>query len=171
MGALPEGRARLQIIHQEIRRFERFAAMGRSGGDEYDAAARLDQTVAMDDRQAEKRPARQGLAGDALDLGQGHGAVMLDFERFKPPALVATQADETDQRADIGAAFAQRIGLRGGVEILALNANDRRGFHRQPPVIGGKKAISLAPAIFASCETWAWSIAARITFFFSKAYA
>ena len=39
----------------------------------------------------------------------------------------------------------------------------------QPPVIGGKNAISRAPAIAASGLTWAWSIAARITFGFSKA--
>ena len=33
----------------------------------------------------------------------------------------------------------------------------------QPPVIGGKNAISRAPAIVASGRTWMWSIAARIT--------
>ena len=39
----------------------------------------------------------------------------------------------------------------------------------QPPVIGGKNAISRAPDIAASGLTWLWSIAARITFGFSKA--
>ena len=39
----------------------------------------------------------------------------------------------------------------------------------QPPVIGGKNAISRAPAMAASGLTWAWSIAARITFGFSNA--
>ncbi len=39
----------------------------------------------------------------------------------------------------------------------------------QPPVIGGKNAISLAPAIGASGRTWRLSIALRTTFGFSKA--
>jgi hypothetical protein len=39
----------------------------------------------------------------------------------------------------------------------------------QPPVIGGKNAISRAPAIAVSGLTWTWSIAARITLGFSKA--
>jgi cardiolipin synthase len=37
----------------------------------------------------------------------------------------------------------------------------------QPPVIGGKNAISRAPDIAASGLTWAWSMAARITFGFT----
>src|SRR5262249_10265688 len=39
----------------------------------------------------------------------------------------------------------------------------------QPPVIGGKNAISLAPAIRASARTWRLSIALRTTFGFSNA--
>jgi hypothetical protein len=41
----------------------------------------------------------------------------------------------------------------------------------QPPVIGGKNAISRAPDIAASGLTWVWSIAARITRGVSKAWA
>src|SRR5215813_14932247 len=40
-----------------------------------------------------------------------------------------------------------------------------------PPVMGGKKAISRAPAIAASALTWARSTAARITRGFSNAWA
>ncbi len=76
-----------------------------------------------------------------------------------------------DDGADIGAAFAQRRDLLRDVEIGFLDANGRGDGHlkAQPPVIGGKNAISRAPAIAASGLTWAWSIAARITFGFSKA--
>src|SRR5579883_2426277 len=99
---------------------------------------------------------------------------MFDFERLQRPALVAAKADERHQRADIGAAATQGFGLAGRIEILALDANDRlrRAGHRsQPPVIGGKKAISFAPAMRASWATWARSSAARMTLFFSKACA
>src|SRR5581483_5419851 len=68
----------------------------------------------------------------------------------------------------------------GDVERLALQTD--RGRHSlglphshrhraHPPVIGGKKAISRAPAIAASALTWRWSIAARITRGLSKACA
>ena len=70
----------------------------------------------------------------------------------------------------------QRRDLARDVEIGFLDADGHDGGHgliatlkRQPPVIGGKNAISRAPAIMASGLTWAWSIAARITFGFSKA--
>ena len=46
-------------------------------------------------------------------------------------------------RADVGASRRQRARLRAGVEILALDA---RPSPSQPPVIGGKNAISRAPA-------------------------
>ena len=69
------------------------------------------------------------------------------------------------------------ISLRD-VEIGFLNADGHGGGHGriarqmdQPPVIGGKKAISRAPAIMASGLTWAWSIAARITRGVSNAWA
>ena len=76
-----------------------------------------------------------------------------------------------DDRADIGAASGQRRDFLRDVEIGFLDADGRRDGHgmAQPPVIGGKNAISRAPAIAASGLTWVWSIAARITFGFSKA--
>ena len=67
----------------------------------------------------------------------------------------------------------QRRDLLRDVEIGFLDADGRGHGHgrAQPPVIGGKNAISRAPAIVASGLTWAWSIAARITFGFSNAWA
>ena len=80
--------------------------------------------------------------------------------------LIAHRADEADDGADIAAARFQRGDLGGDVEILKLHAD-----HRQPPVTGGKKAISRAPLILASCRTWLWSIAARITSERAKAFS
>ena len=60
---------------------------------------------------------------------------------------------------------AQPRDLGADVEVLALQADGQR----QPPVIGGKNAISRAPAIAVSGFTWVRSIAARITFAFSNA--
>ncbi len=75
--------------------------------------------------------------------------------------------------ADIGAACRQRGDLLADVEIGFLDPDGHMGGHDvyQPPVIGGKKAISRAPAMTVSDLTWAWSIAARITRGVSKAWA
>src|ERR1019366_788781 len=55
------------------------------------------------------------------------------------------------------------------LQLQVRTAADRA--KAQPPVIGGKNAISRAPAITASALTWARSIAVRITLGFSKAWA
>jgi len=57
------------------------------------------------------------------------------------------------------------------VQIRLLNVGRRSDTHREthPPVIGGKNAISRAPAMTACGLTCAWSIAARITPGFSNA--
>ena len=94
---------------------------------------------------------------------------MLELERREPAALVAAIADEAHHRADVRSSARERLGLRAGVEILALDADGR---HRlQPPVIGGKKATSFAPAIGASWRACTRSSAARTASGFSKAYA
>ena len=91
---------------------------------------------------------------------------MLEFERRERAALVAAEAREGDDRADIRAPLAQCTHLGSRIEILRLDANGR-GHH--PPVMGGKNAISPAPSIGASGFTWVWSMAARTTSSFSKA--
>ena len=59
--------------------------------------------------------------------------------------LRAHRAGERDDGADVGAAGGQARHLGADLEILALHAHA----HRQPPVTGGKKAISRAPAMLA----------------------
>jgi hypothetical protein len=57
--------------------------------------------------------------------------------------------------------------------VLPPNTGNSRclacGRGNYPPVIGGKKAISRAPAMAVLALTWALSIAARITLGLSKA--
>src|ERR1700712_2012780 len=97
------------------------------------------------------------------------------FERRRRDrfAILAAAADaaEGHDRADIVSVFGQLRDLVADVEIGLLNADGRGGGHGrgQPPVIGGKNAISRAPDITASGFTCVWSIAARITFGFSNA--
>ena len=57
------------------------------------------------------------------------------------------------------------------IGFLDTDGDGDRHDRLQPPVIGGKNAISRAPAITVSDLTWAWSIAARITRGVSKAWA
>ena len=126
--------------------------MRRGGGHEHDVLTHRYPPVPVDDGQAEERPALGGLAGDPLDLRLGHPGIVLELECGEPAALVATDAGEGDDRAGVDRLPPQRRDLRRDVEILALDA-DVEGEHRfpdQPPVIGGKSAISRAPAIGAS---------------------
>jgi len=90
--------------------------------------------------------------------------------------VAAANAGEGDNRADIGAPMRERARLGGSVERLMLQADGRGHVTRssssgQPPVMGGKNAISRAPAIAVSARTCARSIAARITRGFSNACA
>ncbi len=48
---------------------------------------------------------------------------MLDLQRRQRAALVAAEADEADDGADVGAPACQRARLRPGVEIFALDAD------------------------------------------------
>src|ERR1700744_3085609 len=101
MSAFPKWRARLEIVHKKIRRREGFGPMSGGGGDKNDAFARFDQSMAMDDREAQKRPTRGGLGGDARDLGFRHPGVMFDLQRPERSAFVSAEPDETHQSADI----------------------------------------------------------------------
>src|SRR5262249_8883609 len=81
-----------------------------------------------------------------------------------------------DDRADIVAPGRERRDFGGGIEILTLQTDGHGQYSRRsapsathPPVMGGKNAISLAPAIAASGRTWLRSMAARITSGFSNA--
>src|SRR5690606_27959166 len=58
---LPEGGARLQVVHEELGRREGRAAVGGGGGDHHDLRAGRQAPVAMDDEAGLKRPAGAGL--------------------------------------------------------------------------------------------------------------
>src|SRR5262245_35586443 len=122
----------------------------------------------MDDGEPQQRPARLGVGRDAADLLLGHAGIVLELQRGEGASLVAAKPREGDDGADIGAPGCQPLGLPARIKILPLDA-DRRHLH--PPVIGGKKAISPAPAIAASGLTCRRSMAARTTLGFSKACA
>ena len=85
---------------------------------------------------------------------------MFQRQRGNDAALGAAPADtaEADNSADINSTVRECTDLAGGVEIVLLQANGDRNGHRrcmrQPPVIGGKNAISPAPTMDASSFTW-----------------
>src|SRR5262249_39858881 len=86
----------------------------------------------------------------------------------------AADAGEGDDGADVGTAARERRGLRGGIEILLLQTHGHLrllGGVFYPRVMGGKNAISLAPAKPVSARTWLRSMAARMTRGFSNAWA
>ena len=131
--------------------------------------------MAMDHGDAEQRPARRRLLDVARDLLIGHAGIVFERQRLDRvrARAAAADADEAHHGTDIGAALRQLCGLGGNVEVLGLQADGDGDGHRdgidQPPVIGGKNAISRAPEIAVSGLTCLRSIAARITFGFSKA--
>src|ERR1700739_3635725 len=100
------------------------------------------------------------------DFGLRHSRIV--FERQRRDRLVIfaaapANAAETHDRADIGAAFGQRGDFPRDVEIGFLNTDGDRNSHRgtQPPVIGGKKAISPRAALDGARLMGAWWDAAR----------
>src|SRR5262245_53168021 len=136
----------------------------------------------MNHGDAAQRPAALGRLDMAADLGLRHAGIVLEREASDRLAILVAAADagEGNHRADIGAPMRERARLGGGVERLLLQADGRghitrssplRSWPSHPPVMGGKKAISRAPAIAASARTCARSIAARITRGFSNACA
>jgi hypothetical protein len=131
---------------------------------------------------------RSGRLDVARDLGLSHARIM--SERVSAAIgrrlIAATDAGEGDDGAGIGAAMRELRSIGSGIDRLALETDSDghthgshlhlspragRGRRNHPPVIGGKKAISRAPAILVSALTWARSMAARITFGFSNACA
>ena len=97
-----------------------------------DLLARLEPAEAMDDGDADQRPARLRFGDDARDLGLGHAGIMLDFERGQRAALVAAEADEGDQRADVAPPGGQRA-------ASARRRNARPGRARRPCSASGHR--------------------------------
>ena len=139
--------------------------MARGRHDKHDVSAGRNPAKAMHQRRAIERPARPRFIENAAHLCLGHAGIMFEFQGSERSLLVATQAREGDHCADIRPADRQPELFGGSVEIFGLNAD---GEHH-PPVIGGKKAISRAPTIAASCFTCALSMAVRINGPFSNA--
>src|SRR5262245_21223772 len=130
---LPERRAGLEVVHQELGGGESLLPMGGGGNDEDNVFARLQPAIAVDDGDAEERPAPLGRLHVARDLGLGHARVVLERHgRERGSALVAAaDAGEGDHGADIAAAMAELCRLAGGVEWLALQS-DGGGHLRLP---------------------------------------
>src|SRR5262245_56214277 len=110
----------------------------------------------MDHGDTTQRPAALSRLDVAADLGLGHAGIVLEREACNRLAVLVTAANpgESDNRADIGAPARERARLGGGVDRLLLQANRRGHITRSsasghPPVMGGKNAISRAPAIAA----------------------
>ena len=122
----------------------------------------------MDHGHRRQRPTGFGVRDDTGDFFLRHPRIVLDLEAGEAPVLVAAVADERDDGADVGAGLGEIGGFRANVEILGLDADAR---HDQPPVIGGKKATSTAPAIFSVLRACRLSRAVRTTSGFSKAWA
>src|SRR6266487_180982 len=188
--ALPERRAGFEIIHQELGGREGLLAARGRGRDQHDVVSWLEPPVAMDDGDAEQRPAALGLGDMPGNLRLRHLRIMLERDRRDRLARLgaAAHAREGDQRADVGALLEHRRRFGRDIEVLGLQTNLHRDpnrlgparFHaasrtsretRYPPVIGGKKAISLACPILVSGGTWVRSSAARITRGLAKALA
>ena len=108
--------------------------------------------------------------GGAVDFGLCHARIMFDFERRKGAAFVTAKPGKTYQRADIGASLRQPggFGRRPG-SFPSEPARQAAPPRLHPPVIGGKKAISRAFWIKASCLTWVRSSAVRIDLLCAKA--
>src|SRR5262245_4892697 len=132
--------------------------MLRRRRDENDIVAGLERAVAMHDEARLKREARARLGLDACKFGLGHAGIMFERHRRDRAVLIAHRAGEGDDSADVAPPGLEPRDLGADVEIFPLHAD-----HLQPPVTGGKKAISRAPAIRASWRTCWRSIAARIT--------
>src|SRR3954467_1480555 len=114
--------------------------------------------MAMDHGDATQRPAALGRLDVAADLGLGHAGIVLERKAgdWLPVLVTAANAGEGDDRADVGVPKRERARLGGSVERILLQADGRGHITRSsphPPVMGGKKAISRAPAIVASAPT------------------
>ena len=114
-----------------------------------------------------QRPARLGLPGDPRHLFLRHAGIMFEFEGREQPVLVAAMADEGHSRSNVLSSASERGGLARQRRSLPAGPGWSPSSH--PPVIGGKNAISFAPAMVASCRACTRSSAARTVAGFSKA--
>ena len=97
------GRARLQVVHQELGRREGGLAVRRGGRDHHDLLARLEPPEAVHDQAGVERPARPRLGLDRGERLLGHPGIVLELHRGDRAAHVAHEPGEADQRADAAA--------------------------------------------------------------------
>src|SRR5690606_34813729 len=93
---LPEGRARLEIVHDELARGEGIAAMPRQHHDQHDLVAGSQLADAMDHEARLDRPALGRLATDRGERGLGHARIVLERHGIERGAAArcAHRADE-----------------------------------------------------------------------------
>src|SRR3954465_15225355 len=90
---LPEWRAGLEKIHQELGGGEGLLPVCGGGDDEHDAFARLESSVAVHDSDAEQRPALFGCLDVARDFGLGHSGIVLERHGREWRARLIASAD------------------------------------------------------------------------------
>src|SRR5215470_14636365 len=102
----------------------------------------------------------------------GHTGIVLERHGGDRRPGLGTPANsrEGDDGADVRASARKQSGFGGRIEVRTLQPYGR-GHSDYPPVIGGKNATSLAPAIGALALTWVRLMAARMTLGFSNANA
>src|ERR1700720_3369449 len=155
MFLLPEGRARFQIVHEKLRRFERGCTASACDGNKDDALARREAPDPVYHGHAENRPACLRLLYMPRDLALRHARIMFERERVEP-VIAAHQPCEGNNGANIRPAGHKPFTFRPTVEIGGLDA-----YRFHPPVTGGKKASSSSSRRGASKRTCSWLSAAR----------
>ena len=137
----PERRARLEIVHDEAAGIEGVAAMGARHRDQHDLVGRPHVADAMDHQRIDDIEALARLVDDRLQRLFRHAGIVLEGHRGDGVVLVhvAHGADERRNRTHARIARAQRRDLLAGVEVVAGDPDRHRG---QPPVTGGRRAIS-----------------------------
>src|ERR1700761_7764192 len=90
---LPEWRAGLQIIHQELGGGEGGLAVARRGRHQHNRLPRRDPAEAVNDGDAKQRPARDGFIDMARDFRLGHARIMFERERADRFAVFIGAAD------------------------------------------------------------------------------
>jgi hypothetical protein len=124
---LPERRAGLEIVHEELRGREGVLAMGRRGDDKDYFVPWAQTTEAMNHAHTSQRPSLFGFLHMAGHLSLRHFWVVLERHGKKRRASLLSPANpgEGDDRADIGAPARKPGHLARCIERLALQTNGR----------------------------------------------
>ena len=143
----PEGRLGLEVVHQELTGLEALASVGRAHRHQNDLIRRLQQADAVHHASRQDLEAPPGLGHHGLDGLLGHARVVFQLQAGDRSRIawmpVANRADEAADRSDPPVAAPQPRQFMGHIEIGRLDGHHTlRHGPPQPPVTGGKKAIS-----------------------------